>query len=576
MTTTRQTGDTSATSGGRIRPLVLIRGFGGADITQEQQSPYQGYAEGTVYPGKRGENYIYEGFLLRALKSDRYAYTDATNVVGYYADPVPPVGDPVGSDRPWDDDALGGTVVIDPWTADRVLRDGPAGTIWVYRFYDLAPRRLSRYGAGLVRLIQLIERAAVRHGEPFDGVDVVAHSMGGLVLREGLRQFHEAEAGSAGRMIHRVVTLGTPHRGIAFQRMPDWMLERLPRVEEAADEIEAFDPKGTAFLRTGDYFPLERLLTVVGTNYRTYGNGRASAMNRVAAVLDEGSAEYNRSDGLVKQSAAQVPGAPRTFIHKCHGGVDSLITSREAWEIAMRFFHGTHQVRLWLEAADISRGQDWFGRSEFFFGVAVKPRFLDFDLFHQSPEAENCYGPFATSDLSDGPPELAAELSKPLASPGDATTGWAGPDRLIWEGWIDAAARPDSAPGLVFRMDVYVGERDSRGIGFSDNVIFRKQYYVQAFTDPFELYVHTGEQYLTGTTREQLAALARPGATQPVQLARRSAGEEDGWSFDVGGTGFSGIFRLAVTAVEPAGPAATGSGAVPAQRPSHPAPVGSP
>lgn len=70
------------------RPLVLIRGFGGADISGEQRSAYQGYNDGTVYLGKRGENYIYEGFLLRAMKSDRYRYTDATNVVGYYAEEV--------------------------------------------------------------------------------------------------------------------------------------------------------------------------------------------------------------------------------------------------------------------------------------------------------------------------------------------------------------------------------------------------------------------------------------------------------------------------------------------------------
>src|SRR5919112_3550346 len=68
------------------RPLILVRGFGGPDVSGEQASPYQGYNDGTVYPGKRGENYIYEGFLLRALKSDKYRYEDATNVVGYYAD----------------------------------------------------------------------------------------------------------------------------------------------------------------------------------------------------------------------------------------------------------------------------------------------------------------------------------------------------------------------------------------------------------------------------------------------------------------------------------------------------------
>ena len=46
----------------------------------------------------------------------------------------------------------------------------------------------------------------------------------------------------------------------------------------------------------------------------------------------------------------------------------------------------------------ITRGKDFFGRSEFFFGVSVKPRRVDFDLFHQSAEAENCYGPFQKAE----------------------------------------------------------------------------------------------------------------------------------------------------------------------------------
>jgi pimeloyl-ACP methyl ester carboxylesterase len=536
------------------RPLILIRGFGGPDVSGEQRSAYQGYNDGTVYPGRRGENYIYEGFLLRAMKSDRYRYNDATNVVGYYAEAVDAPEDLAG----FDVDDVSGTVVIDPQTAQRVLENGTAGTIWVYRYYDLTPRALQRYGDGLVTLIKLVRTAAQRHGEAFDGVDVVAHSMGGLVVRQALRQLDEQENGSAGVLIHRVVTLGTPHRGIAFQRIPGWVLDHLPKVEQAADELAAFDPASTTFNKVADWFPIQRILTVVGTNYRTYGTSAASLANRLASLLDEGNLQYNRSDGLVKQASAQLPGAPRTFIHKCHGGQDSLVTSREAYEIAMRFFHGTHRVRLWVDRAEVLRGKDWFGRSEFYFGVSIKPRFVDFDLFHQSPEAENCYGPFHKADLSDGPPDLAEELRKPLAAPGDKTTGWAGADRLIWEGWIDAGAKPDpDAPGLVFRLDLYVGERDTRGIGFSDNVIFRKQYYVQAFPgDPLALFVHTGEEHLSAkdpATREQLEALAQPGAGAAVQAptATREAGPGGSgeWSFQVSGTGFAATLRLAVDPV---------------------------
>ena len=68
-------------------PLILIRGFGGLNVDDERQVAYQGFNEGTVYPHKRGENYIYEGLVLKYLKS-QWRYHDATNVVGYYGSPV--------------------------------------------------------------------------------------------------------------------------------------------------------------------------------------------------------------------------------------------------------------------------------------------------------------------------------------------------------------------------------------------------------------------------------------------------------------------------------------------------------
>jgi len=539
--------------GGLLRPLILVRGFGGVGVADEQRNAYQGFNDGTVYPGRRGDNFIYEGFVLRAIKSQRYRYTDATNVVGYYASAIEPPTDLMG----FDPDDVTGTVALDPRTAAAVLQNAASGTLWIYRYYDLDPRSMATYGKGLMRLVRLIAKAMANHGGDggVPGVDIVAHSMGGLVVREALRAMHEQEADSAHALVHRIVTLGTPHRGIAFQGFPKWLLQALPKADKAADEISAFDPERTDFLRVAEWFDPQRILTVVGTNYQSYSNNAASIANRISSLFDEGTLATNRSDGLVKHSAAQLPGAPRTFVHKCHGGPDSLVTSREAYEISMRFFHGTHRVRLWLDKADISRGQDLFGKSEFYFGASIKPRGVDFELFHQSIEAENCYGPFRDRHLQDGPPDLQAELRKAFAETGDKTTGWAGPDRLIWEGCIDATNVPDPArPAMVFRLDLYVGERDSRGIGFSDNVVFRKQYYVQVIPgSPMEILVHTGEKYLTEDPEldlqsliahaRQLTAAAEAGRSPEVQVATQAA---DGWTFGVGGTGFTATLRVGV------------------------------
>ena len=71
----------------RPLPLILIRGFGGLGIEDEKRIAYQGFNDGTVYPNKRGDNYIYEGMILKFMKS-AWQYQDATNVVGYFPAPV--------------------------------------------------------------------------------------------------------------------------------------------------------------------------------------------------------------------------------------------------------------------------------------------------------------------------------------------------------------------------------------------------------------------------------------------------------------------------------------------------------
>jgi pimeloyl-ACP methyl ester carboxylesterase len=535
------------------RPLILIRGFGGLGTADERRVAYQGFNDGTVYPQKRGENFIYEGLVLRLLKSD-WQYQDATNIVSYHSRPqaAPEVLPPeLAGLRTF----FEGRLVADPAMALDIVRQmrSVSNTIWVFRYYDFEDRSFSTYGAELVRLIDFIRALAGELNQPTPKVDVIAHSMGGLIVRHAVQVDYPRLKGGAARVaeehINKIVTLGTPHQGISFQ-----VLDQLGGLG-ASEELEAFAPDGVAatsrdprawsFLTFDDHMDPRRLLTVVGTNYRTYGNGAASLLNRLAAVPGEFGPRYNRSDGLVKQAYAQVPGAPRTFIHKCHGGEDSLVTSRESFEVAMRFLHGDVYARLRLVDGRVTRGKDAFGRSEFFLGVCIKPRGVDFELFHQSAEAENCYGPFNSVRLDDDITERGF--------------GWADPaERLVWEGWLDTRARSGAGPArndLVVRFDVYLGERDSWGLGFSDNRVFQKQYYVQAFSQPeLRLYLHTGEQYLSAQ---------RPAdATELIRVVDRAARADDDpsviacesqdgeWLLPVKGTGFEATFGLRLTRVD--------------------------
>ena len=111
-------------------------------VEDEKRIAYQGFNDGTVYPQKRGENYIYEGLILRFMKSD-WQYRDATNVVGYYSKAIEVAVDIPAElnhfDRSYFSDDR---IVIDAAMALNLVKSGvdPCRTLWVFRYYDLDDR----------------------------------------------------------------------------------------------------------------------------------------------------------------------------------------------------------------------------------------------------------------------------------------------------------------------------------------------------------------------------------------------------------------------------------------------------
>src|SRR5688500_7792650 len=176
-------------------PLILIRGFGGLNVEDERRIAYQGFNEGTVYPQKRGENYIYEGLILRYLKSN-WRYHDATNVVGYYSRPIAERAElpPELASLPADYFS-GHRVVIDPGTALDLItaREDPRRSLWIFRYYDFGERSFELYGEALVRLIDFVrDLTVVKTGGARPPVNIIAHSMGGLIVREALQRTYPA------------------------------------------------------------------------------------------------------------------------------------------------------------------------------------------------------------------------------------------------------------------------------------------------------------------------------------------------------------------------------------------------
>ena len=451
-------------------PIILIRGFGGLDAADERKLTYYGFNDGTVYPQRQGENYIYEGMILRLMKS-KWRYQDATNIINYYDKPQPRRDIVKELAKLPKEFFFGEKIVVDPALA-LALKDNPEPmrTMWVFRYYDLDDRTFPQYGLALKRLIELVRTlVALKTGGDRPKVNIIAHSMGGLIVREALQVAYKP--GEAAEAVNKIVTLGTPHKGIAFQRMKS--LKWLPFLE-AGSEIERFNPERQAdaknpagYKNFAKAFPPDRLLCVVGTNYRAFSVAPATILNKLFSIDGEFGLNYNRSDGLVKIDSAMMPGSPLAYVYKCHGGEDSLITSREAFEIAIRFFHGDIHARLRVMDAQIKKGGDFFGKSEYFIGVSLKPRGVDFDLWNQSKLGENCYGPFNSDKLDDT--KVAFD--------------WLGPkrdERTLYAGWLDSGQSPTGKDDLVMRLETYVGERDLFGLGFSDNLIHHDNCFVQA------------------------------------------------------------------------------------------------
>jgi pimeloyl-ACP methyl ester carboxylesterase len=193
------------------QPVILVRGFGGLGVEDEKKIAYQGFNDGTVYPQKRGDNYIYEGLILRFMKS-RWRYQDATNIIGYYGEPMRLAPDRIPDElKDFDPSFFAGSkIVIDPATALRLLEseDDPNNTLWVFRYYDLNDRVFATYGEALARLIEFIRELVALRGDERPKVNIIAHSMGGLIVREAVQSTFPSQDKDPKEYINKIVTSG--------------------------------------------------------------------------------------------------------------------------------------------------------------------------------------------------------------------------------------------------------------------------------------------------------------------------------------------------------------------------------
>jgi hypothetical protein len=357
---------------GETLPIIYVRGFAGNQrgIDKAGEDPFYGFNEGSSHArvGSNGETFFYqfEGCLVRLIRDHKYAILVEGNQKELLLN-------------------------ADPGAL-------PPNSIWIYRFYDdythtfrrkedaededrqkppdlevekLAreneirdkgnsqrrplPFEIEKSAQGLAEFIDLVRLKT--EGNP--RVNLMAHSMGGLICRSALqREILEPELS-----VSKLCTIGTPHGGIDPDLggdVGDWIMETFgprgsdifthSRMKEyllpdgfAIDGRKSWDPRemvGT--------FPEKRVLSVVGTNANDY-DVAGGWSTRVMGP---------QSDGLVAIRNAYVHGSPRAYVHRSHSGPWGLVNSEETYQNVRRFLFGGLRVEIGFT------GVDFHGESE--------------------------------------------------------------------------------------------------------------------------------------------------------------------------------------------------------------------
>ncbi|MGH3368048.1 MAG: esterase/lipase family protein [Nocardioidaceae bacterium] len=331
---------------GERLPIVYVRGFAGGQsgIDAVVNDPFYGFNEGSTHirVGAQGRPrfYQFEGPLLRLMQQQDYQL------------------------------AVEGSQLEALLRADRGSLE-PA-SLWVYRFYDESsgtfgaepkPYDIGRAAQGLADFIELVRERT--RGVP--RVNLVAHSMGGLICRATLQRV----LANPESVVSKLCTIGTPHGGIDPKLgggVGDWIIDTfgpngsdifsprrmrdylLPAAADAADvdaaDVESeWDPR-----RMVGTFSPQRVLSVVGTDAKDY----EAAFGLSAKVMGE------QSDGLVAIRNAYVWGSPRAYVHRSHSGRYGLVNSEETYQNLRRFLFGSLRVEIGLRDLDLDLdGRTW-------------------------------------------------------------------------------------------------------------------------------------------------------------------------------------------------------------------------
>jgi hypothetical protein len=224
------------------------------------------------------------------------------------------------------------------------------------------------YAAGLHRLIEQIRDAVCGPATPADAgvtraraefkVYLVAHSMGGLVVRCYLQNIFPGEQANAPDSVElkespvdKVFTYATPRGGIDLR-----LIGNVPAFLQA-NNVDNFNEKrmreylkldAEPITSPGEKYGANRFFILVGTNSRDYTVAKGLSSTVVGPM----------SDGLVQIRNAYVYQSPRAFVHRSHSGHYGIVNSEEGYQNLRRFLFGEVQIDMVLQIDDISLPKD--------------------------------------------------------------------------------------------------------------------------------------------------------------------------------------------------------------------------
>ena len=330
-------------------PVVYVRGYAGATsgIDSQVDDPFYGFNLGATHVRVGGDGdpmfYQFEGPMLRLMTDENYRLIVR------------------GDQQQYLNDAEDGTI--------------PKESLWVYRFYDQAATTfmpqphhegiIERFLSSLHKHVTAdgfeIETAAaglydlimtIRAKTGADKVLVVAHSMGGLVVRCMMQKIcFQGNRVPAKSIVDKFFTYGTPHGGIAFNIAAlDWAQQAFgPAGADifAPEKMFGYLTPGKKFgdlpgrgdqwdpqLVDEKVFSAANIFCLIGTDPNDYG------LSRVVVGP--------KSDGLVRIEHAYVRGANRAYVYKSHSGSYGEVNSEEGYQNLRRFMFARWAVSLTL------------------------------------------------------------------------------------------------------------------------------------------------------------------------------------------------------------------------------------